>query len=667
MFVLAYIGPGAGFAFFGSFFGLVASLLLTAASFVVWPFRALLKRLRRQQGFRKARITRLIFLGLDGLDPRLTERFMLDGKLPNLARLKQQGSFHRLRTTFPSLSPVAWSTFATGVSPARHNIFDFLNRSLKSYLPELSSSKVLPPRRILRIGRFRFPLERPVVEMRRKSQTFWKILGEHSIGSTILRVPITFPPEKFDGRLLSAMCTPDLRGTQGSFSQFTTQPLHPVCEGGNRYRLHRSGEYLVGSLPGPPNELFPDEGVMAIAFRIHAPTLTLEIDGVSHRLRGSEYSPWIKLRFHAAPTVAVRGIARFLVTETEPEFSLYVTPVQIDPEAPALPISHPGYYAAYLAKLLGSYATVGMAEDTWALNEGVIDEAAFLDQAYQILAEREAMFDNALAHSTRGVVACVFDTSDRVQHMFYRHLEGQGDPRWSGAIEDLYQRMDRIVGNAMASTGPDTVLFVLSDHGFCSFRRAVNLNSWLHQNGYLTLLPGTVESGRYFEGVDWEHTRAYCLGLSGLYINTKGREARGIVSPGADADALKSELISKLSGLPDAERAETAIRQVYATSKLYRGPYLDAAPDLIVGYYEGYRTSWDAAVGKVTARVIEDNAKAWSGDHCVDPLLVPGVLFCNRPIDAKDPGIEDMAPTALWLFGIKPPDWMEGAPVFHAT
>ena len=667
MFVLAYIGPGAGFAFFGSFFGLVASLLLTAASFVVWPFRALLKRLRRQQGFRKARITRLIFLGLDGLDPRLTERFMLDGKLPNLARLKQQGSFHRLRTTFPSLSPVAWSTFATGVSPARHNIFDFLNRSLKSYLPELSSSKVLPPRRILRIGRFRFPLERPVVEMRRKSQTFWKILGEHSIGSTILRVPITFPPEKFDGRLLSAMCTPDLRGTQGSFSQFTTQPLHPVCEGGNRYRLHRSGEYLVGSLPGPPNELFPDEGVMAIAFRIHAPTLTLEIDGVSHRLRGSEYSPWIKLRFHAAPTVAVRGIARFLVTETEPEFSLYVTPVQIDPEAPALPISHPGYYAAYLAKLLGSYATVGMAEDTWALNEGVIDEAAFLDQAYQILAEREAMFDHALAHSTRGVVACVFDTSDRVQHMFYRHLEGQGDPRWSGAIEDLYQRMDRIVGNAMASTGPDTVLFVLSDHGFCSFRRAVNLNSWLHQNGYLTLLPGTVESGRYFEGVDWEHTRAYCLGLSGLYINTKGREARGIVSPGADADALKSELISKLSGLPDAERAETAIRQVYATSKLYRGPYLDAAPDLIVGYNEGYRTSWDAAVGKVTARVIEDNAKAWSGDHCVDPLLVPGVLFCNRPIDAKDPGIEDMAPTALWLFGIKPPDWMEGAPVFHAT
>jgi predicted AlkP superfamily phosphohydrolase/phosphomutase len=637
----AYIGPGAGFAFFGSFLGLVASFFLTAASFLLWPFRAARNLLRRKRGFRDARIKRLIFLGLDGLDPRLTERFMAAGKLPNLARLREQGSFHRLRTTFPSLSPVAWSTFATGVSPARHNIFDFLNRSLTSYVPELSSAKVRRSR----------PSARPVVEMRRKSQTFWKILGERAIGSTILRVPITFPPEKFDGRLLSAMCTPDLRGTQGSFSQFTTRIERPAYESGSRYPLRRSGEYLHGSLEGPENEF--------VAFRIHAPTLQLEIGGGTHRLQAGEYSPWIRLSFRG-----LRGIARFLVTETAPEFSLYVTPVQIDPEAPALPISHPGYYAAYLAKLLGSFATVGMAEDTWALNEGVIDEAAFLDQAYLTLAEREAMFENALEHTTRGVVACVFDTSDRVQHMFYRHLDGYRDARWSGAIEDLYRRMDVLAGKAMAHAGPDTVLFVLSDHGFCAFRRAVNLNSWLHRNGYLALTGGAVESGRYFAGVDWSRTRAYCLGLSGLYINTKGREGQGIVERGAEAEALKRELIAKLSGLPDEERGETAIRQVYATNKLYRGPYLDAAPDLIVGYNEGYRTSWDAAVGKVTAHVIEDNPKAWSGDHAVDPVLVPGVLFCNRRVDAVDPGIEDMAPTALWLFGVAPPAWMEGTPVF---
>ena len=652
----AYIGPGAGFAFLGGFLSLIGGALLTALSFLLWPLRTARALIRRRHGFRKARIQRLIFLGLDGLDPRLTERFMAEGQLPNLQRLQQQGSFHRLRTTFPSLSPVAWSTFATGVNPAKHNIFDFLNRSLKSYIPELSSSKVRPPRRVLRIGRFRIPLSRPAVELRRKSQPFWKILGRSSIGSTIIRVPITFPPEEFDGRLLSAMCTPDLRGTQGSFTQFTTRLDACVYESGTRCPLRRNGQVLEGTLEGPENEFLCAGGPIPVPFRIclGPGAITLEICGQTHILRPREYSPWIRIAFGAAPGVNVHGIARFRITETDPEFSLYVTPIQIDPEAPALPISHPGYYAAYLAKLLGSFATVGMAEDTWALNEGVIDERAFLEQAWSLLAEREAMFDNALAHARRGVVACVFDTSDRVQHMFYRHFEGRGDPQWQGVIADLYRRMDLLVGKAMDQVDDDTMLFVLSDHGFCSFRRAVNLNSWLHQNGYLALRGGAI---------DWTRTRAYCLGLSGLYLNLRGRESQGIVQPGAEAEALKHALIARLSGFRDDERDCTAIRRIYATSDLYRGPYLGAAPDLIVGYDEGYRTSWDAAIGKVTGRVIEDNSKAWSGDHCVDPLLVPGVLFCNRKIDCEDPGIEDLAPTALHLFGIDPPAWMDGKPL----
>ena len=668
--LFGYIGPGAGFAFLGSFLSLIASFFLTAGSLLLWPFRAGRAVLRRRRGFRRAKVRRLIFLGLDGLDPRLAERFMAEGKLPNLSRLKEQGSFHRLRTTFPSLSPVAWSTFATGVSPAKHNIFDFLNRSLKSCVPELSSCRVRPARRALRIGRLRVPLWRPAVDMLRKSQTFWKILGEHAIGSTVLRVPITFPPEEFNGRLLSAMCTPDLRGTQGSFTLFSTRLDGRAYEGGNRCPLRRLGQHLEGSLEGPVNELVEGASTLALPFRIvpraGGDWVTLEIAGQKHRLRRGEYSPWFRLAFRAAPGVKVHGIARFLITETAPELSLYATPIQIDPEAPALPISHPSYYAAYLAKLLGSFATVGMAEDTWALNEGAIDEAAFLEQAWLTLAEREAMFENALAHTRRGVVACVFDTSDRVQHMFYRHLDGGGDPRWRGVIEDLYRRMDRLVGKAMEHLDAGTILLVLSDHGFCAFRRAVNLNSWLRHNGYLALAGEAEESGRSFEGVDWSRTRAYCLGLSGLYLNLRGRERHGVVAPGAEADALKRELITKLSGLEDGERGQVAIRQVYATDKLYRGPYLDAAPDLIIGYNEGYRTSWDAAVGKVTTRVIEDNPKRWSGDHSVDPVLVPGVLFSSRSLNCEAPGIEDMAPTALDLFGVNPPAWMDGKPLFGA-
>jgi len=662
---LAYIGPGAGFAFLGSFLSIVAGFFLTLASLLAWPFRMVWRMARSRRGFRHAQAHRAIFLGLDGLDPGLAERFMKEGRLPNLARLRAEGAYRRLRTTFPSLSPVAWSTFATGVNPAKHNIFDFLNRNLKTYIPELSSARVGRPSRVLSLGKLRIPLSRPPVTMGRKSVPFWKLLGEHNVGCTVIRVPITFPPEPFNGKLLSAMCTPDLRGTQGSFSFFSTALAAATYESGMRYPLKRNGSIVTGELEGPDDPLLEGAGALKVPFQIDfsGAQPRLKIDGQTHPLPAGEYTPWISLRFRASLGVTARGIVRFLLRKTSPEVELYATPVEIDPERPALPISHPAHYAVYLAKLFGAFATLGMAEDTWALNEGVIDEGAFLDQAWSIFSEREAQFREALDKTRRGVVACVFDTSDRVQHMFYRYLDGRGGPdseRYAGTIQKLYERMDRLVGETLGQLNGDTVLFVLSDHGFCSFRRGINLNTWLLENGYLFLKDGRKESGRYFEGVDWSRTRAYTVGLGGLYLNIAKREAQGIVKPGKEAEALKRELIAKLTNLPDPATGETSIRDVYAASDLYQGPYLEHAPDLIVGYNDGFRTSWDAAVGKVTAEVFEDNQKAWSGDHCVDPTIVPGVLFSNRPIEAENPGIEDMAPTALDLFGVPAPAWMEG-------
>ncbi len=666
---LAYIGPGAGFAVLGSFLSALAGLLLGTVSLLLWPFRMLGLVVRRRRGFRPARIRKLIFLGLDGLDPRLTERFMDEGKLPNLARLRQEGAYRRLRTTCPALSPVAWSTFATGVSPARHNIFDFLSRNPKTYLPELSSARVRAPHRVLRLGRLRIPLARSSVELRRKSQTFWKILGERQIGCTILRVPITFPPERFNGKLLSAMCTPDLKGTQGSFAEFTTRAVEACYEGGTRYPLQRAGNHLEGLIEGPEDASIEGRGSLTVPFRFVPRDAILEIQGQSIPLRLGAYSPWIKLEFRTALGAKVTGIARFLLKETQPECTLYVSPVNLDPERPALPISHPRHYAVYLANLLGPFATLGMPEDTWALNEGILDEEAFLRQVELAQEEREAMFVHALETTRRGVLACVFDAADRVQHMFYRYLDPRhpafgSDGKHALAIEETYRRMDATVGVALAYVDPGAVLFVLSDHGFCGFRRGVNLNAWLHQNGYLALKDGAAAGARYLQGVDWSRTRAYALGLAGLYLNLRGREAQGAVEPGREAQALKRELIAKLSNLRDEERNEVAIRRMYATDALYRGPYLEGGPDLIVGFNEGYRTSWGAAVGQVTDRVFEDNTKAWSGDHSVDPALVPGVLFSNRRIDAEAPGLEDLAPTALALFGVEPPEWMEGKPVF---
>src|SRR5262252_8431210 len=193
---LAYIGPGAGFAFLGSFLTLLGGVLFGFIYVLLWPFRVAWGALAGRHGYKKAKIKKLIFLGLDGLDPSLGERYMAEGKLPNLSRLREMGGFHRLRTTFPAISPVAWSTFATGVNPARHAMFDFLSRDVRSYMPELSSTRVHAPERVLKVGKYRIPLSRPIVEMRRKSRTFWHILGEHGITATILRVPITFPPEK---------------------------------------------------------------------------------------------------------------------------------------------------------------------------------------------------------------------------------------------------------------------------------------------------------------------------------------------------------------------------------------------------------------------------------------------------------------------------------------
>ena len=274
------------------------------------------------------------------------------------------------------------------------------------------------------------------------------------------------------------------------------------------------------------------------------------MDGARYPLKVGEYSDWVPVKFHAALGVSIRGICRFLLTEVQPEVSLYVTPINIDPEQPALPISYPPLYSTYLAKLLGPYGTLGLAEDTWALNDRVIDEDAFLKQSYDLYTEREGMFFSALERMDWGVLACVFYTSDRVR-MFYRVLESEGsapDAKYARVIEDLYCRMDQLLGKTLAFVDARTALFVLSDHGFASFKRGVNLNTWLRQNGYLAIQEGVAPSAIGLQDIDWSRTRAYAFGLAGIYFNVKGRESRGIVAPGEEAEQLKKDISRGLPG-----------------------------------------------------------------------------------------------------------------------
>lgn len=671
----AYVGPGAGFAVVGSLGIIFVTFILAFFAILTWPFRAAYRAIRVRQLRKKTDIKKVIVLGLDGLDPKLLKRWMDEGHLPNLKKLADEGSFSPMASSVPPISPVAWSTYATGVDPSKHNIFDFLNRDLKSGMPVLSSTDIRPPVRTVKIGRYEFPLSKPMVRLLRKSKPFWQILGEHFVPCHVLRVPITFPPEQVpNGALLSAMCVPDLRGTQGSFTFYTTdQARAEAFEGGTVLHVQLQGDRMETEIPGPPNPMTVEHEMMAIPLSVKvdraARTATFTLEGKSFTLAERAFSDWIVLHFKSALGQKVNGIVRFRVVDIEPHFNLYMTPINLDPESPAMPISTPGFFAQYLARLNGSYATLGLAEDTWALNERILDEEAFLEYAMLIHAEREEMWFNSLKKNKSGFNTIVFDGSDRIQHMFFRYISdphpanaGKDAEKFKDAIFQIYRRCDEVVGRTMKYVDEKTVFFTVSDHGFAPFKRGINLNSWLKANGYLASKNGKVD--RYFDGIDWEKTRAYTFGLTGIYINLKGREANGTVDPKTEHAALKQELIEKLTGLVDPETGKPGILRVYDAHDIYHGPYHRNAPDLVIGYNRNYRASWDGAVGIADETIFSDNTKSWSGDHCMDPLVVPGSIFCNRPIKTQFPALYDLAPTVLGLFGVARPGYMVGISLF---
>ena len=678
----AYIGPGAGFAFAGSLFMVVAALGLALLTILLWPITTLWRLIRVGNPFRNASARRVIIVGLDGMDPGIATRFMQEGRMPNFQRLAERGVFRPLDTSNPSMSPVAWSTFTTGTDPSRHGIYDFITRDPCTCAPMLSSTDIKDASRVLNIGRYMVPLGKPKIKLLRKGTPFWKLLGDKHIHSIIQRVPITFPPEPFRGLLLSGMCVPDLRGSQGTFSFFSTasgDAGQAAFTGGEQTVLRRNKQGVIRSrIVGPDNSLEKGHPRLTLPFSLiegkDRRSARLEIDGCEPiELELQRYSEWITLTFNAGLGIKITGIVRFYLTSLEPEVSLYMTPIHIDPENPAMPISHPKIYSVYLAKKQGPFATLGLAEDTWALNERVIDEKAFFDQAMLICDEREQMFFDALEHRKQGLVTTVFDTTDRIQHMFYRYLDpthpanrDKESSAYAGAIARTYERMDGMLGKLLDQVGDDerTVVMVMSDHGFTNFRRGVNLNTWLRDEGYLVLKDGAETSGDWFEHVDWSRTRAFSLGLTGIFVNRKGRERSGIVEEGDAYVTLIAEIMRKLEALVDPESGQRCIRKVRSAIASADGPYRYDAPDLLVGYEGGYRNSWECATGAVTPEVFTDNTKSWSGDHCVDPDIVPGVFFCNRAITVERPHIADISSSVMRLFGQQPGRHMQGKMIF---
>jgi predicted AlkP superfamily phosphohydrolase/phosphomutase len=630
---------------------------------------------------------RVAVLGFDGMDPTLARRFMEEGKLPNLKALATSGTFATLASTQPSESPTAWSSFATGVNPGKHDIYDFLVRDFATYLPDFAMVKTTPAE--FRWGLFQTRPARAVST--RGGTSFWVHAGRQGVPTRVLTVPVTYPPEAVPhGHMLSGLPLPDVRGTLGTFQFWGTDLSSfeegPAEFGGFLRRLSFEEGAARTLLKGPQNPLAAGSDLelpLTVRWTPGTPAAELDVAGTRLTLRAGEWSAWVPLAFEVTPFVRVHGMTQFHLVRADADLQVYASPINYDPrEEPPLPISHPGGFAAELAGRLGVFRTLGWAESAdKALQEGRLDEAAFLYDADRAFDDRQRLILDGVGRDDWDLLVAAVETTDRVSHMMWRLID-PGHPmhdaalaaRYGDAIEKVYRRADDLVGQVRQRLPAGAVLMVISDHGFHSFRRSVNLNTWLAQNGYLAFQgqeavpPAEVASlagrGRFFEGVDWSRTRAYALGLGQIYFNLRGREAQGIVAEGAAYAALQDEMARKLLALTDPATGRPVMRAVYWRDDVYAGPFLRNAPDLQAGFDEGYRVGWNDTTGGIERAVVEDNQRRWSGDHCATAAEISGgVLFANRAITAAQPNILDLAPTVLQLLGVPLPGDLDGRPL----
>jgi predicted AlkP superfamily phosphohydrolase/phosphomutase len=625
---------------------------------------------------------KLIILGIDGMDPQLLKRFMAEGKMPNFSGLAARGSFRLLTTSIPPQSPVAWSNLITGMNAGGHGIFDFIHRDPHTLQPYFSASRVEPPKHGIHLGSWVIPLGGGSAEQLRQGKAFWEILDDYGVPNSIFRMPSNFPPVQAKGNTLSGMGTPDLRGSYGTFSFYTDDPLAAVgtVEGGQIIPVQVEGSQVNAKLIGPDNTFRKGSPPAVEPFTVAIDPLEavakISVQDNKFVLREGEWSDWIHVEFQLIPFIGnVRGICRFYLKQAHPRFQLYVSPINIDPADPALPISTPKNYSGELVEETGDFYTQGISEDTKALSAGVLDDKEYLQQAKTVLAEHRQIFDAEFPKFRRGVFFFYFSSLDLNSHMFWRLIDPQHPEydatlatQYGSALPEFYQQIDQVLGEVLQHLDDRTTLLVLSDHGFAPYNRSFNLNTWLLNNGYITLRSApNPDQSQAFANVDWSRTRAYGLGLNGLYLNLRGREREGMVEPGAPADALMGEIQDKLLSVRDPQNDVAAVTRVDRASEVYQGPYARQGPDLLVGYNRGYRAGWQTILGNFPAEIFENNTNPWSGDHCIDYTLVPGVLLSNRPIDATTPALTDIAPTIFAQFGIPQPDGMMGHPVFSST
>jgi len=695
---------------------------------------------------------RVVVIGFDGADAHVTERLMSEGRLPNLAALAKEGAYRPLLPTNPPQTPVSWSTFATGLNPGRTNIFDFIKKrgrdtiptlcmvddsgrrpflagerngllfggtaALVGLVPLLFGLAIRRRRRALvvtglvlgaafaaggwYVGARLVPSSVPAPINNRQGVTFWERATKAGMKARIIRVPATFPADRFDNlTMLSGLGVPDVRGLNGQPTVFTTAHGRKTGSFATQIvELPDAPGPVTVPVDGPRNLLFPPE--KGLPPRLTVPATFEALGGGRVRvtagdrtseLAPGEWSDWHVLEFDFNPLVRLKGMGRFYNQTTLPPagdatMELVLSPIHFHPSTgPLVGWCNPGQHAEHVADEIGLFKTMGWAIDTWTVSDGLTWDEQSLEDAIFTAEGFEKLMKTEISDPDTDLYVQVFSFTDRIQHIFWR-LTDPDHPmydaelarKYQGVVEQSYERMDRLVGEARALAPKDAMFMVLSDHGFASFRRGVNINRWLVDHGYMVLrrdpCAGGAGGGRslddlfgdqggVFSEVDWGRTRAYAMGLGNVYVNLAGREPKGIVRPGREYDELLDRLSAEMPELVDPANGQRPIHSVYRRDRMYSGYDPEVVPDLRVANNPGYRVSWDTVLGGVPCDEITDNLKAWGADHCsLEPSLVKGILFVNRPLKDEAPDMADIAPSILQALGLPVPGDLDGTSVF---
>ncbi|MEW6455356.1 MAG: alkaline phosphatase family protein [Acidobacteriota bacterium] len=692
---------------------------------------------------------KVVIIGFDGADYELAKKYLEKNKLPNLKKLMETGTFTSTMPTNPPQTPVSWASFCTGLDPGENGVFDFLKRVPGTYLPDyvLMEESEIPflfgkkniiiiPSIIFIISFIIFliifrlfkikisnslilsiifsllftssfayfvsiflPQKRPIAINHMKGKTFFKLASENGIRVKVFHVPDTFPPPELgDGKLLSGLGVPDMRGTIGYPSLYTTD--EELLKKANEFsvrivKLDKGKTSWSTDVMGPRNKLFYDysnpekmakKGIkkditvpLSLEYLPEKKRIKIGTAGRYEEIGLHQWSDWFEIEFKFNRFISIWGLGRFYLEQIEPEFKIYLSPIHLHPKRITIPISYPKNFSSYLADKIGLYKTMGWASDTWSITSDLCDENHFVtDMNFTIDKEEEKMI-KMLEEKDWDLFIYVYMFTDRVQHVMWRLIDEKHPvykkdvaEKWGNQIEMAYQRMDQIAGKVMERIDKNTLLMVISDHGFASFRRGINYNTWLRENGFFverpydrdrlrTLEDLWGEERRIFPYVDWSKTKAYALGLGGIYINLKGREPQGIVQTGEEYERVCDEIKRGLESYVDPVTGEHPVYKVYRRDKIYRNFDSSIVPDLRITNNKGYRVSWQTSLGGAPSEIVEDNTKTWSADHCsMEPTQIPGIFFSNKKMNSNNIHIIDFYRTICKIYGIDLPSEIRG-------